>query len=189
MVAVEKAKISVEEYLAGELTSDVRHELVDGEVYAMVGSLKSHSMAIFALQSKIHNHLKGAKCNVFASDIKVNVADNYYYPDLVVDCAEDDVFQERIAGEPILIIEVLSPSTRAYDLGHKLKQYQQIETLQEYVIVDVTKEGATVGVFSRGNNWLMRQYSFGDDVMLACIDLSIPVSLLYDELGIEQPKR
>jgi len=132
--------ITVEEYLQGEEESEVKHEYHAGQVFAMAGGKESHEIVCLNLASDIHRHLRGSPCRVFKSDMKVKLQlhrDDYYYPDIMVECGPsnpDAVFKEN----PKLIIEVISDAKR--DLIEKFFAYQQIETLEEYVVIDQDAE-------------------------------------------------
>jgi Uma2 family endonuclease len=114
--------ISIDDYLAGELASEVRHEYVDGEVYARVGASKRHNRIVLALASVLRSHLAGGPCATFVADIKVKVGRSFYYPDIVVSCHGDEGDQ-HYETEPLLIVEVLSESTEARDRFEKRMAY------------------------------------------------------------------
>ncbi len=146
MTFVKKYHLSEQEYLAGELSSSVKHECVAGETFAMVGASSAHNLISLNIASQLRLHLKGTPCHAYINDMKVRVAGDYYYPDVLVDCSQisnDAYFVET----PILIVEVLSASTKTYDKTFKLQQYKKIPTLQEYVMVE--QETALVEVVSR----------------------------------------
>src|SRR5438093_771069 len=128
-------RLSVEEYLEGEKDSPVRHEYVDGQVYAMAGASDRHNLIAGTLYSRLLDHLGGGLCQPFISDMKVLVDPVvYYYPDVVVAC--DPPGGDRYTRkQPRLIIEVTSRSTARTDRSEKLFAYQQVESLLEYVIV------------------------------------------------------
>ena len=130
-----KPYLSVADYLAGERDVDVRHEYVDGQVYAMAGASDRHNRIALNIASRLNDHLAGDECEAFISDMKVKVAPTlYYYPDVVVTCdapGGDRYFRT----EPRLIVEVLSPTTERIDRTEKLHAYRRVESLQEYVLV------------------------------------------------------
>ena len=131
-----KTKISVEDYLDGELISPVKHEYIEGEVYAMAGASDRHNLIAGELYTLLVTHLRHSRCQPFFGDIKVQVTRNvYYYPDVLVSCEEspDNPF---FRNHPTLIIEVISPSTEGVDRREKLLFYQQMPSVQEYVVVD-----------------------------------------------------
>ena len=127
--------MSVAEYLAGERDSDVRHEYVDGQVYAMAGASDRHNRIALNIASRPNEHLVNDECEAFVSDMKIKVEEAlYYYPDVVVTCdppGGDAYFRTQ----PRLIVEVTSPSTERVDRHEKLHAYRRIESLQEYVLV------------------------------------------------------
>ena len=127
--------ISVEDYLAGEKTSPVRHEYVDGVVYAMAGGTVRHNQLTKNIGYRLEDHLAGGTCRAFIVDMKVRVSSRvYYYPDAVVTCEQlaDDALE---ITEPRLIVEVLSDSTAATDRREKLREYRTVPTLHEYLII------------------------------------------------------
>lgn len=115
-----KTKISVEDYLTGETVSSVKYEYVYGEVYAMAGTSDNHNRIVGNLYAALLNHLRSSRCEPFMGDIKVRVSpDVYCYPDVLVSC-EENPENSYFRKEPILIIEVLSPSTQEIDRREKL---------------------------------------------------------------------
>ena len=135
MASISKAEtISPQEYLAGEEYSSVRHEYVAGYVYAMTGASETHNLMAGNLHAALHAHLRGKPCRVFVNDMKVRVDDDFYYPDLLVCCdpADNAAYYKT---RPILLIEVLSPTTEPADTLEKRIAYQTLESLQEYVLV------------------------------------------------------
>ena len=136
----DRINISVEEYLSQEERSEVRHEFVDGRVFAMTGTSLRHNIIAGNLYSHLSAYLKGGPCRVFMSDVKVRVdaTNSFYYPDILVSCTPTDT-KSVYLKTPVLIAEVLSPSTAAVDRREKLFAYKQIPTLQEYLIAHQSK--------------------------------------------------
>lgn len=122
-------KISVEEYLEGEKVSEILHEYLDGEVYAMSGAVRRHNLIAKRFARRSDDKLRGSGCAVFLLQVKVYVAAHnaFYYPDVVVTCDPQDD-DNYVIKSPRLIVEVLSPSTEAIDRREKLFAYQKIET-------------------------------------------------------------
>jgi len=138
--AVAKPIMTVDNYLAWETEQTERHDFYCGEVFAMTGGTLRHNRAILASAMTFKSHLKGRPCEVFASDVKVavHVAEHIFYPDVVVTCnAQDlsDLDAVKISA-PVLLLEVLSPSTAAYDRGQKFLSLQKLPSLQEYALLD-----------------------------------------------------
>lgn len=132
-----KPKISIADYLEGEKVSQIKHEYIDGEIYAMAGTSKSHNRIIRNILNKLGNHLRGSDCEPFFGDIKVRVEkmNRFYYPDVVVVCGEDNE-DDYYAVKPKLIVEVLSPRTSLTDRREKMSAYKEIESLDEYVLIE-----------------------------------------------------
>src|SRR5215216_7594453 len=139
MSSQRKALISPEEYLAIERKSEIKHEFFAGEMFAMVGASKRHNLITANLIRILGNQLLERPCNVYPSDmrVKVSATGKYTYPDVVIACEEekfDDAENDTLLN-PVIIIEVLSESTEAYDRGKKFEQYQNIESLTEYLLI------------------------------------------------------
>lgn len=155
---------TVEEYLEFEKTSPVRHEFVDGEIYAMAGESKNHNRIAGRVFSILDQHLAGGRCEAFIENVKVKVrAPLYYYPDVVVTCEPSDVLEDNddyVINDPVLIVEVLSKSTARTDRIEKLQEYKSLPNLREYVIV--SQDRIQVEVYRRqnaGEDWTKQIYS------------------------------
>jgi Uma2 family endonuclease len=149
VTAIPKAAdwISPDEYLEGERSAEVRHEYVDGHVYAMAGASDDHNRIAGNIFRELGNALRGHKCEAFINDIKVKIppafADVYYYPDVLVACDPTDnarYYRER----PTVIIEVLSPETERTDRREKAIAYRQIPTVEAYVLLEQERMAATI---------------------------------------------
>ena len=134
----EQLDISPEDYLAGEKLADIRHEYISGEVYAMAGAGDAHVKAALNIASLLKNHTRGSGCSTYMSDMKVKVADDeaFFYPDVMVCCEDSDKQQNYVKQHPLIIIEVLSSSTEAFDRGKKFAYYRKINSLREYVLIN-----------------------------------------------------
>jgi Uma2 family endonuclease len=131
--------LSPEEYLAIERQAEYKSEYVDGVMYAMAGSSERHNLIAGNLITELNIQLRKAPCRIYPSDLKVRVPNSkrFFYPDVSVVCGETQFADDErdVVLNPILIIEVLSESTAAFDRGKKFQSYQQIESLQEYLLV------------------------------------------------------
>jgi Uma2 family endonuclease len=168
--------ISVEDYLTGELSSDIKHELIDGCVYAMAGASANHERISGNVYRKFGNHLENMPCEPFGSDMKLRINSNFFYPDVMVDCRFDNS-EPYFTQTPIIIVEVLSRSTRKKDTTLKLLSYINISSLQEYVMIE--QDFVDVQVFRRSEGWLARHYFLGDEVTFESIGLTLPVEDIY----------
>jgi Uma2 family endonuclease len=175
----ERVYCSEEDYLASEQVSDVKREYIDGQVYAMAGAGYNHNCVSANMLRELGNHLKGTPCATFMADIKVKLGRDYVYPDVLVDCGKmrgDDLF----AGSPVIIVEVLSRSTRKTDMTTKLIRYINLPSLQEYVLIEA--DMVLVQVMRRSKGWMPEYFFLGDDVYFESIDLSLPVEAIYDRV-------
>lgn len=177
-VAKRSVYINEGEYLAAESDSDIRHEYIDGDIVAMAGAGKNHRRLAGNLFGFFHDHLKADPCEASMGDARVKVAGNYFYPDIVVDCDKaSDNDDSLYADKPTIIVEVLSRSTRHADRGIKLLSYINIESLQEYVLVE--QEFASIEVLRRRDGWVQRHYALGDEIYFESIDLTLSVAEIY----------
>jgi Uma2 family endonuclease len=181
--------ISVEDYLAGELVSQVKHEYLGGVVYAMAGAANLHNMIVMNIGVALQNRLRGKQCRAFNSDTKIRVRlpshTRFYYPDVSVICrsnAPDESFQD----EPAVIIEVLSDSTRRIDEGEKRDAYLTIPSLQVYLLVK--QDSPAVVAYRRSDQFLPALYKGLDAVVsLDDVGCELPLSEIYET--IEFPRQ
>jgi Uma2 family endonuclease len=178
--------IPVAQYLAAEAHSPIKHEYRDGYVYAMAGASDAHVTISLNLATIFKNHLRGSGCRVYMSDMRVNVAtrNSYYYPDVMVTCNERDRELTHYKQHPCLIVEVLSTSTEAFDRGDKFTDYQQLASLQEYVLVSQTRQ--RVDHFQRNDRglWVLQSYYLGDVMSLASINCEVAVSDIFEDVEL-----
>lgn len=176
-----KLPITAAEYLEGERKSEVRHEFVDGRIYAMSGASLRHNEICGDVFALLKNHLKGGPCRTFIEAVKVELADDiteaYYYPDVFVTCeAADD--SSHVVRQPKLIIEVLSPSTSRNDRGDKLANYKRIPSVVEIVYIE--QDWPEIFIVRRSDRWKRHIYTMLDSLVhLESIDLTVPVSAFY----------
>ncbi len=188
MVALpDRLLMSYEEYRTWETTQEIRHEYINGEVIAMAGGTRNHNRVSFNFSKILDNALSDRQCEVYIADVKVQVEPSrkYFYPDVVVTCDQRDR-DPQLVMFPCLIIEVLSPSTEAYDRGFKFSQYRQFTSLQEYVLVQ--SEQPIVEIFQREQNgkWYFAEYGLGDRLFLKSLNLEILVDDLYKQVQFSQ---
>jgi Uma2 family endonuclease len=172
--------ITVAEYLAGEMIADVRHEYIDGEVYAMGGESRRHNRIASNFFSLLENHLENTNCETYFEGVKVRVnSATYYYPDVVVTCEIEREDEEYILKFPCLIVEVLSPSTAATDKREKLIAYKLIDSLQEYAIV--WQDEKRVEIHRRNDTGWLTFFLLQDtdEVEFASIGLKTTVAEIY----------
>ncbi|CAK8714994.1 Putative restriction endonuclease domain-containing protein [Candidatus Electrothrix laxa] len=170
-------QISEQEYLDGELLSEVKHEFIDGSVYAMAGASADHGRIAGNLFAAFLRHLQERKspCEPFLADMKVKTSNKFFYPDVLISCEqeEDDYYRNA----PLLIVEVVSQSTRKKDNTLKRLCYQNIPSMEEYVLIE--QNFVDVEMCRRSNHWRPEHYYLGDEVHFASIDLTLPVEDIY----------
>lgn len=158
-----KTRITPEEYLEFERTSEIKHEYFEGEIFAMVGASLNHNKISINLVRELGNRLKDSSCDLFSNDLRVKVQaiDKYTYPDIVVVCGDIDLEKEsgmETLLNPLVIIEVLSDSTEAYDRGTKFQHYRLIPSLQEYILV--SQHSYLVEKYTRSDDGGWRYFSY-----------------------------
>jgi Uma2 family endonuclease len=180
---------TVAQYFEMERTNEVRHEYIDGAVYALAGGTRAHGVLAANLISLLVVAVRGGPCRVYSSDMKVRVAPTrYVYPDLSVSCDPVDRGDDAAEwlGAPRLVAEVLSPSTVAYDRGDKFGFYRQVASLREYVLVETTRR--LVEVRSRGEDglWTTRQYAPGEVAELPGLGVRLAVDEIYATVDLDE---
>jgi Uma2 family endonuclease len=181
MSSVEVLKrLSVPEYLELEERSEVRHEYIEGYVYAMVGGTRRHNLIALSIYRLLHAKLADSPCRAFVSDLKVQVGERFYYPDVVVSCSSEGL-DSRIERAPKLIVEVLSPTTEARDRMEKRLAYQSIPTLAEYVLV--AQDAVAIEVYRRDREqWLLERCGVGDTVTFESVEASLRAEQIYEDV-------
>jgi Uma2 family endonuclease len=187
MVALpDRILMSVEEYFAWELTQQERHEFWDGEVVAMSGGTKKHNRVAINWVQQLNAAIGDRDCEVYISDVKVQVQANrkYFYPDVVMTCDQRDQ-DAQLVQYPCLIVEVLSPSTESVDRGTKFTYYRRFTALREYILIQ--PEQPIVEVFSRNqaDKWELAEYGIDDVIQLESIGCAIAVKDLYDRVSLK----
>lgn len=177
----QKRFISPIEYLEGEKATKVRHEYVDGDVYAMAGGTKAHNEIVGNFYGLLRAHLRGTPCRVFIGDIKVHVAwdwrERFYYPDVVVGCAAGDN-DPYVVEQPKLIIEVLSDSTERDDRSNKFYTYRRLPSLEEYVLA--AQDVRRVEVYRRETGWDLELYETEGEISLRGVGLNFTLAEVYE---------
>ncbi len=180
-------RLSSQEYLDWEATQDIKHEYLDGEAFAMTGGTIAHNLISGNFYALLKSHLRGKGCRVFIADVKVQVSEHgaYFYPDVMVSCDERDRPAVNLIQHPCLIVEVLSPTTEAFDRGEKFRRYRQLSTLQEYVLIDATQ--ISVDRFRRlsETHWELQSFAAEDTLELTSIDWQGAIGLLYEDVVFE----
>lgn len=190
MIAVKDKfpKLTPEEYFVWEEQQLLRHEYLNGEIYAMSGGTQNHGRIASNIIFIVKGHLRGSGCQVGNFDCRVNIVEtkDYVYPDVSVTCDERDRTTIQAIQYPCLIVEVLSPSTASYDRGDKFRLYRRNPSLQDYVLVDAEKIAIDLYRKNDRGNWEIFNYQVGDNIELRSIDLSFPIESVYEDIVFEE---
>ncbi len=173
--------LGLDDFLAWENAQPDRHEFYRGEVFAMTGGRRTHGRAVVNLAFELKSRLAGSRCQVFTESMKIQIGqDTILYPDVFVTCDRADLATEMVFRSPSLVVEVLSPSTQAYDRSQKFALYRQLASLREYILVD--PETRRVESFQRNadDQWLFHDMSQDPVMRVACLDLSIPLAQVFE---------
>ncbi|MTJ16708.1 MULTISPECIES: Uma2 family endonuclease [unclassified Dolichospermum] len=187
IVAKDKlTNLTPEEYFTWEEQQLEKHELIDGQVYAMTGVSVNHSRISVRLITLFVNHLEGSGCEIGNSDLRVNIAEtnNYTHPDISVTCDERDKTSTQYITYPCLIIEVLSKTTEAYDRGGKFRMYQNNPVLKDYLLVSSTAIEIDLYHKNDAGQWMIINYGESDTIELKSINFSFPIEQVYRGLNL-----
>ena len=172
-----------EEYLALERKATLKNEYINGEILAMSGASNAHNLITLDIGTELNIQLRGRECLVYTNDMRVRTSPmgSYFYPDVVVFCGdpqfEDNVFDTLL--NPILVVEVLSPSTEAYDRGEKFMPYQELASLQEYILVSQDKVRVEHYRLLK-TQWVQTEFRAPEDVLpLVSIGCELPLQDIY----------
>jgi len=179
-------QLTPEEYFAWEEKQLEKHEYIDGQVYAMGGGSKNHSLIAVRFIAMFSTHLEGSGCETGNSDLRVNIpgTDNYTYPDVSVTCDERDRETTQYITYPCLIVEVLSDATEAYDRGGKFRLYRNNPALIDYLLVSSTRIEMDLYHKNEADEWLIINYQEGDTIKLKSTNLSFAIEQVYRNLNI-----
>jgi len=184
----EKIRLTAGEFLEWEIEQPERWELVDGECFAMAGGTDIHNTIAGNLYVALRARLTGQRCGVFMSDMKLKIADDetVFYPDVLVSCDEADRSRRQWKEAPVLIAEVLSPSTEAYDRGRKFAAYRLIPGLTTVLFLNQNRPFVECYTRAGENEWLLTEARGTAGVItLAALDFSLPLAELYRDLPDE----
>ena len=181
-----KTLITPQEYLALEREAEYKSEYFKGEVFAFAGASLRHNRIAANVLANIHSQLRSGPCSAFPSDMRITIpqALHYTYADVVVVCGEsevDDDFNDNLLN-PIVIVEVLSPSTESYDRGKKFESYQRIGSLAEYVLVSQDRPRVEQFLRQPDSRWLYSEISGAGLIKLTSIDCELSLDDIYEKV-------
>ena len=181
MVASRVFLLSPKEYLKREERGEVRHEYIDGEVFAMAGSSDDHAAIVGNAFMALSPFVRKCGCRLFPQGVKAHPKglSRFYYPDLMMTCDERDRANKYVKQHYKLIVEVLSDSTEAFDQGRRFADYRRSDSLEEYVLI--AQDRMSVDVFRRNDSgrWELEGYGAGSVVELVCVGARFAIEELY----------
>ena len=180
--------VSAQEYLEAEREALEKHEYYQGEVFAMSGASLEHNIIFSNLFIDIGNKLKGKNCRPFGSDLRIHIPKNtlFTYPDISIICGEPNLTDNKFdtATNPSVIIELLSPGTRNYDKGEKFSLYRDIDSLQEYILIDTERIHVIKHIRNNDNSWQLTEFkSLENSFSITTIDLSLALNNIYEGIS------
>jgi len=189
MVAQPVPYTTPEEYLAAERAAECKSEYLDGQIYAMAGASPAHNRIAVNVIREVSLHLKGRPCEAFAGDMRVRVEDTglYAYPDATIVCGKA-LFDEHgdTLLNPTAIIEILSPSTMAWDRGVKAEHYRRLDSLREYLLIAQDRAYVERYVRQADGSWKLWEARGMDvSVRIDAVDLDLPLADVYDRVEVD----
>ena len=184
---IDRLKMSVAAYLALDAESrDVRYEYIDGYAYLLAGGTPTHALIAANLITEFQTRLRHGPCRVYTSDAKVRLSQSrFVYPDVTVSCDEhDQQIEATVLQSPLLVIEILSPKTEAYDRGNKSSYYRACSTIQEYVLVSTQQRAVEVYRRASENLWTLHAFGPNEQVDFASIGITLPMAAIYEHVRV-----
>ena len=180
------SRMTPEEFFAWEKTQETRYEYVNGDVIAMAGGTIAHNDLAVSLVLRLAPHVKSRGCRINVADVKVQIRRRYRYPDVVVTCDDRDKRAINLFQYPKVIVEVLSPSTESTDRGKKWREYQSIDTLQEYVLVSPNE--VAIEVYRRRSDgiWEYVTYEAGSQFHLESLEFACAIEEIYESVVLDK---
>jgi Uma2 family endonuclease len=185
----EKIRMTPEEYRDFEKNSDTKHEYFDGEIFAMAGASPNHNRIQHNISGLLWSQRASRPCDTFLSDqrVKIEAAENYTYPDLSIACEEVEFDGDDCLVNPVIIIEILSKTSEAFDRGDKFTLYRMIPSLKEYILV--SQYSSKVERFIRGEDGIWQILNpctdMASSVKIESIDCELPLSDIYYRVEFE----
>ena len=181
----QQSYLTPDQYLQIEETGNTKHEYIDGQSYAMAGASDAHVTIAGNLFALLRSHVRGSDCRVYISDMKARIEalNRFYYPDVMVSCDSRDLATPNYKRFPTLIIEVLSDSTEAFDRGDKFVDYQQIDSLREYVLISTKQQRIDCLRRTEQGLWLFQSYNKQcSSFRLDSVGFEVQLELLYEDV-------
>jgi Uma2 family endonuclease len=199
MIASPQPALSAEDYLRLEAESPIKHEYSDGMAYAMAGASDEHVTITGNLFALLRSHVRGSQCRVYMADMKVRIEtrNRFYYPDVMVTCDPRDRDTSTYKQYPKLVVEVLSDSTEAFDFpsetlrerGDKFVDYQSLDSLEEYVVINTRHQRVECFRRNGAGQWVLDYYTPANgDMQLVSLEFTTAFADLYEDVILAPPR-
>lgn len=178
---------TAEDFLCHQDRFDSKHEFLDGSVYAMAGASESHNHLAINTIAALHTQLRKGTCSVFGSDMLVQAPGLFAYPDVSVVCGTPQFLDDKrnVLLNPIVLVEVLSPSTAKYDRGEKFQRYQQIASLQHYLLIAQDKIHIEHYIRQDDDTWLLTEtHDLSASIEIAALQAALSVADVYEKTDL-----
>ncbi len=180
--SVAKRKLSFDEFVLWEASQPDRHELVDGEIFAMTSGSTAHGAVGLTILLLLKSHLASSHCRIFWPDVKLRVDKDSFYPDVKVSCHGTDLVNAQFIEHPVLIVEILSPGTEDYDRGRKFDAYRRIPELKEYLLINPETRVIELRRRAGSSQWQFLDLTQDDTLRLESAGFECPVESLFADL-------
>jgi Uma2 family endonuclease len=182
-----KTYLTPEQYLEIERAAEYKSEYYQGEMFAMAGATREHNLILVSMLASLYSQLRSSPCEMYPSDMRVHVRDTglYTYPDVVIACQEPRFLDgpSDTLLNPTLLVEILSPSTEAYDRGRKFDHYQSIESLRQYLLVASDRIHADLYTRQQDGGWLLTSADGpAGTLALASVNCQIALADVYEKV-------
>ncbi len=186
MTNLKYSRLTEADYLLGELVSEIRHEYVDGEVFAMAGAGEAHNLISLNIAARLRGLVRGGPCRVYISDMKLRVKTwkAYYYPDVMVTCDPTDS-EANYKERPSLVVEVLSPSTERTDRREKMLAYRTLTDLREYLLVATDKQHVELYRRDAQDEWQLTNLNPADGIHLESLGYDLSLNDIYEDVKLD----
>ncbi len=183
--ALERTTMDRESYLRWEAGQETKHEYLNGEIFAMVGVRREHAVVTLTLGSRLRQHLQGSSYQTFVADMKLHIAavDAYFYPDVMVTCDARDRQADYLIEHPCLVIEILSDTTAAFDRGDKFAAYRKLDSLQEFLLVDIATRRLELYRRAEGHWLLLESSDSASRLWLESVGLELSPAEVFEDLA------
>jgi Uma2 family endonuclease len=192
MATQPKTYLTPEQYLEIERKAEFKSEYYQGEMFAMSGAREGHNLIVWNLAAELHRQLRAKPCRAYINDmrVRVNATGLYTYPDVAAVCGEPQFLDENrdTLLNPSLIVEVLSPSTEAYDRGRKFEHYRSVESVSEYLLVSSERVSAELYTRQPDGRWLLTAAAHMEDSLdLQSVGAQLSLADLYEKVDLAAP--